>query len=129
MAASIIHGCGYLFLLWKGAQNDAHCNCIKPPSNSFSKLSINRSNPWLVWLGDPYNYIAHSFFVDKYFQIKSFFYKTGIEQTFHRERIPDVCTYSASLNVISVVISNKFVTGNLIIRLSLSDKIEDNIIG
>ena len=29
MAASIIYGCGYLFLLWKGAQNDAHCNCIK----------------------------------------------------------------------------------------------------
>ena len=23
-------GC-YLFLLWKYAQNDAHCNCIKPP--------------------------------------------------------------------------------------------------
>ena len=29
--ASIMYGCGYLFLLWKGAQNDAHCNCIKPP--------------------------------------------------------------------------------------------------
>ena len=23
--------CGYLFVLWKGAHNDAHCNCIKPP--------------------------------------------------------------------------------------------------
>ena len=31
VAASILYGCGYLFLLWKGAQNDAHCNCIKPP--------------------------------------------------------------------------------------------------
>ena len=31
VAASIIYGCGSLFLLWKGAQNDAHCNCIKPP--------------------------------------------------------------------------------------------------
>ena len=30
LAASILYGCGYLFLLWKGAQNDAHCNYIKP---------------------------------------------------------------------------------------------------
>ena len=27
----LFYGCGYLFLLRKGAQNDAHCNCIKPP--------------------------------------------------------------------------------------------------
>ena len=31
VAASIIYDCGCLFLLWKSAQNDAHCNCIKPP--------------------------------------------------------------------------------------------------
>ena len=31
VAASILDGCRYLFLLRKGAQNDAHCNCIKPP--------------------------------------------------------------------------------------------------
>ena len=31
MAASILYCCGYFFLLWKGAQNDAHCNCIKAP--------------------------------------------------------------------------------------------------
>ena len=31
VAASILYGCGYFFLLWKGAHNDAHCNCIKPP--------------------------------------------------------------------------------------------------
>ena len=31
VAAFILYGCGYLFLLWKGAQSDAYCNCIKPP--------------------------------------------------------------------------------------------------
>ena len=31
VAASILDGCGYLFLLWKGAQNDVYCNCIKAP--------------------------------------------------------------------------------------------------
>ena len=31
VAASILYGCGYFFLLWKGLQNDAHCNYIKPP--------------------------------------------------------------------------------------------------
>ena len=35
MAASFLYGCGYLFPLWKGAQNDAHCNCIKPPEQWF----------------------------------------------------------------------------------------------
>ena len=43
MAASILYGCGYLFLLWKGAQNDAHYNCIKPPVrySHLSNLSDN----------------------------------------------------------------------------------------
>ena len=27
---SVLYGCGFLLLLWKGAQNDAHCNCIVP---------------------------------------------------------------------------------------------------
>ena len=31
VAASILCSCGYLFLLWKGVQNDVHCNSIKPP--------------------------------------------------------------------------------------------------
>ena len=26
-----LHSCGYLLLLWKGAQNGAHCNSIIPP--------------------------------------------------------------------------------------------------
>ena len=26
VAASILYGCAYLFLLWKGALNDVHCN-------------------------------------------------------------------------------------------------------
>ena len=30
VAASVLYGCGCLFLLWKVAQNDAHCNCIIP---------------------------------------------------------------------------------------------------
>ena len=25
---SLLYGCGFVSLLWKGAQNDAHCNCI-----------------------------------------------------------------------------------------------------
>ena len=29
VAASILYGCGYL--LWQGAQIDAHCDCIKTP--------------------------------------------------------------------------------------------------
>ena len=33
MAASVLYGCGYLLLLWKGAQNDAHCNFFVPPYN------------------------------------------------------------------------------------------------
>ena len=28
VAASVLYVCGYLFLLWKGAQYDPHCNCI-----------------------------------------------------------------------------------------------------
>ena len=31
IAASVWYSCGYLFLLWQGAQNNAHCNCIIPP--------------------------------------------------------------------------------------------------
>ena len=32
VAASVLfYDCAYLFLLWKGAQNDAHFNCIIPP--------------------------------------------------------------------------------------------------
>ena len=26
-----LYGCGFLLLLWKGTQKDAHCNCIVPP--------------------------------------------------------------------------------------------------
>ena len=28
---SILSGCGFLLLLWKGAQNNAHCSFIVPP--------------------------------------------------------------------------------------------------
>ena len=28
---SVLDGSGFLLLLWKGAQNNAHCNCIVPP--------------------------------------------------------------------------------------------------
>ena len=28
VAASALYGCGYTFLLWKGAQNNVHCYCI-----------------------------------------------------------------------------------------------------
>ena len=38
VAASILYGCGYLFLLWKGAQNDAHCICIKSPKACFLEV-------------------------------------------------------------------------------------------
>ena len=31
MAASVLYGCGYLLLLWKGMQNDPYCNSIVPP--------------------------------------------------------------------------------------------------
>ena len=27
----VLYGCGFLLLLRKSAQNDAHCNCIVPP--------------------------------------------------------------------------------------------------
>ena len=27
----VLYGCGFLLLLRKGAQNEAHCNCIVPP--------------------------------------------------------------------------------------------------
>ena len=33
-----------LFLLWKGAQSDAHCNCIKPPSEKIIKLGWEFEN-------------------------------------------------------------------------------------
>ena len=28
MDAFVLYGCGFLLLLWKGAQNDVHCNSI-----------------------------------------------------------------------------------------------------
>ena len=31
VTAFILYGCSYLFLLRKGAQNDAYCKCITPP--------------------------------------------------------------------------------------------------
>ena len=31
VAASVLYGSGYLLPLLKGAQYDAHCNCIVPP--------------------------------------------------------------------------------------------------
>ena len=31
LAASFVFGCPYILLLWRGAQNDTHCNCIVPP--------------------------------------------------------------------------------------------------
>ena len=35
---SVLHGCGFLLLFWRGAQNDAHCSCIVPP---FSSAELN----------------------------------------------------------------------------------------
>ena len=43
MAASLLYGSGYLFLLGKGAQNDAHCNCIIPPYASTGKRKRKRN--------------------------------------------------------------------------------------
>ena len=31
VGTSVLYNWGYLLLLWKGAQNDAHCSCIAPP--------------------------------------------------------------------------------------------------
>ena len=31
LSASVLYGCGYILLLSKCVQNDAHCNCIVPP--------------------------------------------------------------------------------------------------
>ena len=55
VAASILYACGYLFLLWKGAQNDVHFNYIIPPSAKNVKtkvnfLSINIMSKKLHWI-------------------------------------------------------------------------------
>ena len=41
VATSILCGCGYLLLLWKDAQKDAHCNCILPLTLKMSKKSTD----------------------------------------------------------------------------------------
>ena len=70
-----------------------------------SKLSINISNSSVLWLVNPVQWYYIPFFiVNTYFQNKEFL------QPPYRQRFPDVCTYSASLNVIRMVISSKLLT-------------------
>ena len=40
-SASVLYGCRYLLLLWKGAQNDVHWNCIAPSQPIPSQFSLS----------------------------------------------------------------------------------------
>ena len=43
---SILYGCCFLSLLWKGAQNDVHCNCVV--STSLSIFILLQLQSWII---------------------------------------------------------------------------------
>ena len=48
MAASILYDCGYLFLLWKGVQNDAHCKLYQ----TSLRVTLSNTNLWRAALAE-----------------------------------------------------------------------------